>query len=70
MTLAFSRSLYRLEAVEQVVSAFQALGELTVRDEGGDILVEVGELHPKLGTRVLDELKNHVLVRTIELERQ
>ncbi len=69
MTLSFSRSLYRLEAVEEVVSAFSALGELEVRDDGAHILVEVGELHPSLGERVLDELKNHALVRTIELDR-
>jgi len=68
-SLRFSRSLYRLDAVEQAAAAFAACGNFDVRSDGEDIVVELSNLHPKLADKVVDEFRNHALYATILADR-
>jgi hypothetical protein len=69
-SLRFSRSLYRLEAVEAAAAALAACGRFEVRVDGEDIVVEMADIHPRLVDRVPDELCNHALYNTILAERR
>ncbi len=66
--LRFSRSLYRLDAVERAAGAFAALGRFEVSADGADIRVTLDDLHPKLAGRreqILDEFRNRALYDTV-----
>ena len=71
-SLRFSRSLYRMDAVEKAAESFAACGTFAVQTRGEDIVVELTDLHPGLSDRLetlLDEFRNHALFATILAER-
>lgn len=70
--LRFSRSLYRLDAIERTAATFAGCGRFEVRSDGEDIVVELRDLHPSLTAKadtIIDEFRNHALHGTILDER-
>ncbi len=60
----FASSLYDAEAVREATRAFAEVAPLTVRQEGDDIIVELGAYDGDAEI-LRDELCNHALYETI-----
>jgi hypothetical protein len=65
--LAFSRSLYAIEAVEAAVKSFEHLAKLEVELSAGgsEISVAMTDADPDVADVLLDELANHALIGTV-----
>ena len=63
--IAFSRSLYSVEAVEAAVKTFEHLAKLEVKVDGDAISLEMTDADPDVADVLLDELANHALVGTV-----
>ena len=63
--LSFSRSLYRVEAVQGAVAAYEGLATFTVAEEADDIVVTIAEPDPDVADVIQDEFSNHVLFGTV-----
>lgn len=63
--MAFSRTLYAVEAVEAAVKTFEHLAKLELTIEGDAIALEMTDADPDVADVLLDELANHALVGTV-----
>lgn len=63
--LAFSRTLYAVEALEAAVKSFEHLAKLELSVEGDAIHLSMSEADPDVADVLLDELANHALVGTV-----
>ncbi len=67
--LLFSRSLYRLDAVEAAAGVYAGVAEVAVTVAGSDIVATFGAPDPQLGEDLFDAFANHVLYETVVRER-
>jgi hypothetical protein len=63
--LAFSRTLYSVEAVEAAVKSFEHLAKLTLSVDDESIALTMDEPDPDFADVLLDELANHALAGTV-----
>jgi hypothetical protein len=63
--MAFSRTLYSVEAVEAAVKTFEHLAKLELTIDGDAIALEMTDADPDVANVLLDELANHALVGTV-----
>jgi hypothetical protein len=63
--IAFSRSLYSVEAVEAAVKTFEHLAKLELRIDGDAIALTMTDPDPDVADVLLDELANHALAGTV-----
>ena len=73
--LEFSTSLYRLDAIQSAIAAFEACAQFSVmpaatEEEQNFIQIVISDIHPSLEDVLVDTFCNHVLFETIVLERR
>ena len=73
--LEFSTSLYRLDAIQSAITAFEACAQFSVlaaatEEEQNFIQILISEIHPSLEDVLVDTFCNHVLFETIVQERR
>ncbi len=64
--LSFHRDLYSELAVQEAAQAFAAVADIDSERSGEAIILRVESRYPKHERRILGELKNYVLARTID----
>ncbi len=67
--LSFSRSLYRVDAVEAAAAAYAPVATIVVTVAGSDILATFEDPDPDLGEDLFDGFANHALYETVVRER-
>ena len=68
--LSFSRSLYRVDAIEATVQAYAGLATLLVDDSSDhEVVVTVSDPHPSLAAELVDAMCNHILFETVRRHR-
>ena len=69
--IRFSTSLYRRDAIDAAVNAYQQLASFSVGSEnGGEVIVVIDKIHPNFASMLIDSFCNHVLFETIVRYRQ
>jgi hypothetical protein len=68
-SLEFSRSLYRVDAVEAAAAAYGECARVVVTVAGSEIVVAFEDVDPELGEDLFDAFANHALFETIVRER-
>ena len=63
--LAFSRSLYRVDAVEAAAAAYAGCARVEVTLNGSDVTATFEDPDPELGEDLFDAFANHALFETI-----
>jgi hypothetical protein len=63
--IAFSRTLYSVEAVQAAVKSFEHLAKLTLSIDDESIALTMDEPDPDFADILLDELANHALAGTV-----
>ena len=69
--ITFSTSLYRRDAIDAAVDAYQELASFSVGSENeGEVVVEIDKINPNFVAMLVDSFCNHVLFETIVRYRQ
>jgi hypothetical protein len=68
-SVAFSRSLYRVDAVEASAAAYSGCARVVVTVAGSDIVATFEDPDPELGEDLFDGFANHALFETIVRQR-
>ncbi|GEM_PF-1013077 len=68
-SLSFSRSLYRVEAVEAAAAVYAGVASVVVTVAGSDIVATFDDPDPDLGEDLFDAFANHALYETVVRER-
>jgi hypothetical protein len=63
--LAFSRTLYSVEAVQAAVKTFEHLAKLELEIGSSELSLTMSDPDPDVADVLLDELANHALVGTV-----
>jgi hypothetical protein len=67
--ILFARSLYAEEAVEAAAAAYRELASFAIVPHAAEIELQVSDIDPEFGARLLDEVSNHVLYETVQRAR-
>jgi hypothetical protein len=67
--ILFARSLYAEEAVEAAAEAYRELASFAIVPHAAEIELQVSDIDPEFGARLLDEVSNHVLYETVQRAR-
>lgn len=67
--ILFARSLYAEEAVEAAAEAYRELASFAIVPHASEIELQVSDIDPEFGARLLDEVSNHVLYETVQRAR-
>ena len=65
--LSFHRDLYSERAVDEAVRAFASVAEIERGEGEGVVVLRVELRYPRHQRRIVGELKNYALARTIDL---
>lgn len=63
--IAFSRTLYAVEAVQAAVKTFEHLAKLELSVGSDELSLTMTDADPDVADVLLDELANHALVGTV-----
>lgn len=69
-SLSFSRSIYRLDAIEAAVGAYAELAEISVEAGESEVVVTFTSPHPAVADELTDAFGNHVLFETVRRHRE
>ncbi|MCA9657944.1 MAG: HxsD-like protein [Myxococcales bacterium] len=64
--LRFRRDLYAAAAVDEAAEAFAALAAIDRADDDDALVLHVTPRYPKHSRRILGELRNYALAKTID----
>jgi hypothetical protein len=64
--LRFRRDLYSPPAVDEACEAFAALAAIDRADDDDALVLKVSPRYPKHSRRILGELQNYALAKTID----